>query len=81
MADRRRLGQFDAGLPVATVLSDRPCAGLALADEHGVMAELVDRVDFGGFGPGFDCEAFTAAAAMAARLRLQARRRRLEAGA
>ncbi len=50
---------FDAGLPVATVLSDRPCAGLALADEHGVTAEPVDRVDFGGFGPGFDREAFT----------------------
>jgi len=29
---------FDAGLPVAIVFSDRPCAGLALADEQGVTA-------------------------------------------
>jgi phosphoribosylglycinamide formyltransferase-1 len=54
---------FDAGLPVSMVLSDRRCAALALANEHGVTAELVDRVDFGGFGPGFDREAFTAALA------------------
>jgi phosphoribosylglycinamide formyltransferase-1 len=52
---------FDARLPVVTVLCDRPCAALALADEHGVTAERVDRVDFGGFGAGFDREAFTAA--------------------
>jgi phosphoribosylglycinamide formyltransferase-1 len=57
---------LDARLPVATVLSDRPCAALVLADEHGVTAELVDRVDFGGFGAGFDREAFTAT--LAARL-------------
>ena len=50
---------FDAGLPVVTVLSDRPCAALAMADGHGVAAELVDRADFGGFGPAFDRDAFT----------------------
>jgi phosphoribosylglycinamide formyltransferase-1 len=54
---------FDAGLPVATVLSDRPCAALALAEEHGVPGVLVDRADFGGFGPEFDRDAFTAAVA------------------
>ena len=39
---------FEAGLPVTTVLSDRPCAGLNLAEEHGAGAELVDRMPFGG---------------------------------
>jgi phosphoribosylglycinamide formyltransferase-1 len=52
---------FEAGLPVTTVLSDRPCAALALADEHGAASELVDRREFGGFGPAFDREAYTAA--------------------
>ena len=54
---------FDAGLPVATVLCDRPCAALALAGEHGVAAERVDRAEYGGFGPRFDREAFTTAVA------------------
>ena len=50
---------FDAGLPVTTVLADRPCAGLALAEERGAAAELVDRQAYGGFGPDFDREGFT----------------------
>ena len=50
---------FEADLPVTVVLSDRPCAALALAEERGVATELVDRRDFGGFGPGFDRGAFT----------------------
>jgi phosphoribosylglycinamide formyltransferase-1 len=54
---------FEAGLPVTTVLSDRPCAGLNLAEEHGAAAELVDRVPFGGFGPEFDRAGFTATVA------------------
>jgi phosphoribosylglycinamide formyltransferase-1 len=54
---------FDAGLPVTTVLADRPCAGLALADERGAAAELVDRKAYGGFGGGFDREGFTATVA------------------
>ena len=58
---------FDDGLPVVTVLADRPCAALALADERGVASELVDRADFGGYGPTFDRDAFTAA--VTARLR------------
>src|ERR1700729_1420018 len=54
---------FEAGLPVSVVLSDRPCAALALAEEHGAPAELVDRSGYGGFGPGFDRDGFTATVA------------------
>jgi phosphoribosylglycinamide formyltransferase-1 len=50
---------FDAGLPVTTVLADRPCAGLTLATERGAAAELVDRKAYGGFGPDFDRAGFT----------------------
>jgi phosphoribosylglycinamide formyltransferase 1 len=50
---------FEAGLPVSVVLADRPCAALALAEEHGAAPELVDRVGYGGFGTGFDREGFT----------------------
>jgi phosphoribosylglycinamide formyltransferase-1 len=48
------------GLPVAVVLSDRPCAALDVAGEAGVATELVDRAAYGGFGPDFDREGFTA---------------------
>src|ERR1700728_4562169 len=51
---------FEAGLPVTTVLSDRPCAALALAEARGAAPELVDRKLYGGFGPDFDREGFTA---------------------
>ena len=54
---------FGAGLPVCVVLSDRPCAALALAERHGAAAELVDRTGFGGFGPEFDRDGFTATVA------------------
>jgi len=54
---------FEAGLPVTTVLSDRPCAALELAEEHGAAAELVDRTGYGGFGPEFDRDGFTATVA------------------
>jgi phosphoribosylglycinamide formyltransferase 1 len=47
-------------LPVALVLSDRPCRGLELAEAAGIAAELVDRHRFGGFGPGFDRDGFSA---------------------
>jgi phosphoribosylglycinamide formyltransferase 1 len=46
-------------LPVAVVLSDRPCRALELAEAAGIAAELVDRERFGGFGAGFDRDAFT----------------------
>ena len=51
---------FEARLPVTTVLADRPCAALALAEDHGAAAELVDRKAYGGFGEAFDREGFTA---------------------
>jgi phosphoribosylglycinamide formyltransferase 1 len=54
---------FEAGLPVTTVLSDRPCAGLDLAAQHGAAAELIDRTPYGGFGPEFDRAGFTATVA------------------
>ena len=54
---------FEAGLPVTTVLSDRPCAALALAEANGAATELVDRTFYGGFGPDFDRDGFTATVA------------------
>jgi phosphoribosylglycinamide formyltransferase-1 len=54
---------FEAGLPVTTVLADRPCAGLELAARRGAAAELVDRKLYGGFGADFDREGFTATVA------------------
>jgi phosphoribosylglycinamide formyltransferase 1 len=54
---------FDAEIPVTTVLSDRPCAALDLARQHGAAAELVDRKGYGGFGPDFDRAGYTATVA------------------
>jgi phosphoribosylglycinamide formyltransferase 1 len=54
---------LEAGLPVSVVASDRPCAALAVAEEHGVRSELVDRRLYGGFGPDFDRDGYTAALA------------------
>jgi phosphoribosylglycinamide formyltransferase-1 len=54
---------FEVGLPVTTVLSDRPCAALHMARDHAVADELVDRQAYGGFGPTFDRDAFTATVA------------------
>jgi phosphoribosylglycinamide formyltransferase-1 len=51
---------FEEGLPVTTVLADRPCAALEIAEEYGAAPELVDRRAYGGFGPEFDREGFTA---------------------
>jgi len=51
---------FEAGLPVATVISDRPCAALSLARAHGAADELIDRSGYGGFGPAFDRQGYTA---------------------
>ncbi len=56
---------LEAGLPVAVVLSDRPCAGLDLAQDAGVAPELVNRAAYGGFGPDFDREGFTTSVAAA----------------
>jgi phosphoribosylglycinamide formyltransferase-1 len=54
---------FEAGLPVTTVLSDRPCAALAMARQHGAADELIDRAAYGGFGPEFDRDGYTATVA------------------
>jgi phosphoribosylglycinamide formyltransferase-1 len=50
---------FEAGLPVTTVLADRPCTALSLAQQHGAAPELVDRKAYGGYGPEFDRAGFT----------------------
>ncbi len=54
---------FEAGLPVAVVLADRPCAALSLAADRGAAVELVDRGTYGGYGETFDREGFTATVA------------------
>jgi phosphoribosylglycinamide formyltransferase 1 len=51
---------FEAAIPVTTVISDRPCPALDLAREHGAADELVDRKAYGGFGPDFDRDGYTA---------------------
>ncbi len=50
-----------AGLPVRLVVTDRPCRALEVAGAADVPAEMVDRSEFGGFGPGFDRHRYTAA--------------------
>jgi phosphoribosylglycinamide formyltransferase-1 len=50
-------------LPVTLVLTDRPCRALEVATEAGVERLLVDRAAFGGFGPGFDRNAYSQAVA------------------
>jgi len=52
---------FEAGVPVALVVSDRPCAGLEVASRNGAEATLLDRRSFGGFGQRFDRRAYTVA--------------------
>jgi phosphoribosylglycinamide formyltransferase 1 len=47
---------FDAGLPVAVVVVDRPCAAVDRAEDAGVPVELVERTSF---GPEFDRDAYT----------------------
>jgi phosphoribosylglycinamide formyltransferase 1 len=50
-----------AAVPVAVVVSDRPCRALEVAERAGVESVLVDRRHWGGFGPAFDREAYTEA--------------------
>lgn len=45
-----------AGLPVAVVVVDRPCAAEKRAADAGVAVQRVER---GDFGPGFDRVAYT----------------------
>ena len=46
----------DAGLPVAVVVVDRPCAVDEVAERHGLRHERVERTDFGA---DFDRERYT----------------------
>ncbi len=46
----------DAGLPIALVVVDRPCAVEAVAERHGLRHERVERTDFGA---GFDRVRYT----------------------
>jgi phosphoribosylglycinamide formyltransferase-1 len=52
---------LQAGVPVALVVSDRPCAGLDVAARNDVARVLVDRRRFGGFGADFDRHTYTVA--------------------
>ncbi|HEY3943002.1 MAG TPA: phosphoribosylglycinamide formyltransferase [Acidimicrobiales bacterium] len=52
---------FEAGVPVGLVAADRSCRALEIGTEGGVAVELVDRRQWGGFGPGFDREGYTRA--------------------
>ena len=48
-------------LPVRLVAADRPCRALDVARAAGVPVVLVDRADYGGFGPAFDRDRYTRA--------------------
>ena len=48
---------IDAGIPVALVAADRPCAGLEIADRAGIATALVER---DRFDAGFDRTAYSA---------------------
>ncbi len=50
---------LEDAVPVVVVVADRPCRGLDVATGAGVAAELVDRTEFGGYGPGFRRDAYT----------------------
>jgi phosphoribosylglycinamide formyltransferase-1 len=50
---------LQSDLAVSLVVSDRPCRALDVADTARVPARLVDRREFGGFGPSFDRDGFT----------------------
>jgi len=50
---------LDADLPVRLVAADRTCRALDVALSAAIPTVLVDRADFGGFGPGFERERYT----------------------
>jgi phosphoribosylglycinamide formyltransferase 1 len=52
-----------ARVEVALAVADRPCRALEVARGAGVEALLVERAAFGGFGPGFERDAYTRALA------------------
>lgn len=48
-----------ADLPVRLVVADRRCRALEVASDAAIPAVLVDRAEFGGFGPAFERERYT----------------------
>ena len=52
---------LSSDLPVRLVAADRPCRALDVAVGASIPTVLVDRADFGGFGPGFDRDGYTQA--------------------
>jgi phosphoribosylglycinamide formyltransferase-1 len=50
-----------AELPVRLVVADRPCRALDVGSSAGIPTLLIDRAGFGGFGPDFDRDGYTAA--------------------
>jgi phosphoribosylglycinamide formyltransferase-1 len=50
---------LEEAVPVVVVMADRPCRALDVAARAGVATALVDRTDFGGYGPGFRRDAYT----------------------
>jgi phosphoribosylglycinamide formyltransferase 1 len=52
---------LEAELPVELVVADRPCRALDVGRSAGRPTALVDRADFGGFGPGFRRDDYTEA--------------------
>jgi phosphoribosylglycinamide formyltransferase-1 len=52
---------LEADLPVELVVADRPCRALDVGRTAGRPTTLVDRADFGGFGPGFNRDLYTEA--------------------
>jgi phosphoribosylglycinamide formyltransferase-1 len=48
-----------AGLPVALVVSDRPCRALEVASGASVEAVLIDRAAYGGFTKDFQREDYS----------------------
>jgi phosphoribosylglycinamide formyltransferase-1 len=47
---------IDADLPIASVIVDRPCRAMEIAERAGIPVELVERESF---GPDFDRLAYT----------------------
>ena len=48
-----------ADLPVRLVVADRRCRAIEVASDAAIPAVLVDRAEFGGFGPAFERERYT----------------------
>lgn len=47
---------IEAGVPVALVVADRPCGGLVIAEDAGVLTALVERTEFDA---GFDRDGYS----------------------